>query len=177
MVAVGLVWLLSGVAGYAEESTDPPTGKVIAGWIERLTLPATGRQVKAKLDTGANTSSIHAENIEQFEKDGETWVRFDLHGHRRDKEEDAPDPVQVERERARRVKIKDHDDPADRRPVVELEVCFDGRLRLAQFSLADRSNFLYPVLLGRRFLEGVAVVDPALKYATDPSCPEESESP
>lgn len=148
-------------------SVEEAKAKVIAGWLETITLPATGWVIKAKLDTGAKTSSIHATNIEEFKRDGKRWVRFDVHDSTK-----KESPVTLERRQIRRVRIKDHDDPATRRSVVELEICLDGRLHKAQFTLADRGNFHYPVLLGRRFLDGVAVVDPAEKYLTSPSCPE-----
>ena len=48
----------------------------VFGWVENATLEPMGARVKAKLDTGALTSSLHALNVERFEKDGEEWVRF-----------------------------------------------------------------------------------------------------
>lgn len=139
--------------------------KTIAGWLELIEIPAAGKVFKAKLDTGANTSSIHATKIEELKRDGKTWVRFRLPAGEKDDE-----PVTLERRRVRVVRIKDHDDPASRRPVVKLEICLDGERHEAEFTLADRSNFLYPVLLGRRFLAGIAVVDPAEKYLTSSKC-------
>jgi len=68
------------------------------------------------------------------------------------------------------VRIKDHDDASDRRAVVELELCIDGRTERTQFTLADRSRFLYPVLLGRRFLGGRFVVDPGQTFLTSSTC-------
>ena len=57
-------------------STDP--GKVIAGWVEKISLVEPALVIKAKLDTGAKTSSIHAVNVEPFMRDGDRWVKFDL---------------------------------------------------------------------------------------------------
>jgi hypothetical protein len=165
--------LLAGpCAAYADKPKSTPRARVsavvFAGWLERIVVKEQGKVVKAKLDTGAKTSSIHATHIEEFERDGEPWVRFDLG--------DDPDgdgkPVTVEKPVVRRTRIKDHHSPSTRRQTVELEVCMAGVRHRVQFTLADRSNFLYPILLGRRFLAGVAVVDPAKKYLTQPECSE-----
>lgn len=151
-------------------ANDTEPGKVIAGWVERIVvLEGGGIRTKAKLDTGAKTSSIHAEGVQTFEKDGDDWVRFTL------VIEDLDDEVQrvkLAKPLYRNVRIKDHHDDSRRRPVVELDICFDGRRHEVQFSLADRDDFLYPVLLGRRFLNEVAVVDPDEVYLTQGICEE-----
>ena len=143
-------------------------GKVISGWVERVSVHEGGViATKAKLDTGAKTSSIHAEEIERFEKDGESWVRFTL------VLEDLDDEVQrvkLEKPVKRNIRVKDHQDDSRRRPIVELPVCFDGRLHQVHFSLADRSEFIYPVLFGRRFLNDVAVVDAGETFLTAGAC-------
>lgn len=172
--AIGGVLLLLGLAtapplplAWADDAPRRPSKRIV-GWVERVTMLPSRVPVYAKLDTGAKTSSIHAEEIERFEKDGDEWVRFTL------VLEDPDDVVhreRLERPLFRDVRIKDHDDHADRRPVVELEFCLDGRSARAQFSLADRSSFLYPVLLGRRFLKGRFVIDPAETFEASKDCP------
>lgn len=150
--------------GYA--SSDNP-GKVIAGWVEKVSLIGQPYMLKAKLDSGAETSSIHAEDVELFKHEGKRWVRFTL------LLEDADSKavtLAMEKKRARRVKIKQHNGGHDSRPVVELDICFDGRPYAVEFTLADRSEFIYPVLLGRRFLEGIAVVDPEATFLTQARC-------
>lgn len=152
----------------AASETRPDESKRIVGWVERITLSPLGFPVKAKLDTGARTSSIHAEEVERFERDGEKWVRFTI------VVEDPDDVVhreRLERPLYRNVRIKDHDDASDRRAVVELDFCIDGRSERAQFTLADRSRFLYPVLLGRRFLGDRFVVDPGRTFQASSACP------
>lgn len=153
---------------YASSKTP---GKVIAGWVEKITLPHAPTNklapIKAKLDTGAETSSIHAENIKTFKSGGKTWVEFilvlkDSNGkiHR----------IAMKKVNQRRVKIKNRDGSYDRRPIVELDICFDGRIHSTSFSLADRSKFIYPILLGRKFLEGIAVVDAQTTFLTHAYC-------
>ena len=150
-------------AGKKDKDIDA-AGKVIAGWIEKVTVPSIRDEpIKAKLDSGANTSSIHATKIDQFERDGDDWVRFTFV----DKDDTQ---TELERPMVRGVKIKDLDGGADRRPVVELDMCFDGRMHKTQFTLSDRSGFNYRILLGRRFLKGVAVIDPDETYLTKDHC-------
>ena len=148
-------------------SQDP--GKVIAGWIEKIGLAEQPLILKAKLDTGAKTSSIHAINVEQFKKNDERWVRFDL---LLKDENDKKHTIHMETPKARRVRIKNTDGDHDRRAVVELEICFDGRKHVTEFTLANRAEYIYDVLLGREFLQGIAVVDPENTFLTQASCPE-----
>lgn len=159
---LGLVALLAAAGARAD------TGKVIAGWLEKVHFAAADRhEVKAKLDSGAKTSSVNARNVEGFERDGRPWVRFELVLPDAD---DRTRVVAMERPVTRYVRIKEHDGNHDRRAVVELEFCFVGRWHKAQFSLVDRSEFNYPVLLGRRFLAGIAVIDPGETFLADPRC-------
>ena len=156
--------IVAGLVSTSDALADSRTpGKVIAGWVEKVTVKPWDVVVSAKLDTGALTSSIHAEAIERFTRDDEKWVRFTLV---LEDEDDEVHRIETEQPLARNVRIKDHDDPSARRAVVELELCFDGRRHRTQFSLADRGDFIYPVLLGRRFMEDVAVVDPEATFLT-----------
>lgn len=158
-------------AGYASSKTP---AKVIAGWVEKISFPEKNVVVKAKLDTGAATSSIHATNIEFFKKNKKRWVRFELvfKGVR----DEAVTTIKMERPNIRRVKIKNHDGVYDLRGVVRLDFCFDGRLHEAEFTLTDRSEYIYPILLGREFLEEVAIVDPSQLFRTLKSCPRQENT-
>lgn len=144
------------------------TGKVIAGWLENVYVTAAAdRQIVAKLDSGARTSSIYARNIESFTRNDEPWVRFELVlGGKKE----GAHLVPLERPVVRYVRIKEHDGNHNRRPIVDLEFCFSGRLHRTEFSLVDRSQFNYSVLLGRRFLAGIAVIDPDASFLTKPDC-------
>jgi len=155
-------------APLSQGSSEDP-GKVIAGWIEKVSLEEQPLILKAKLDTGAKTSSIHAINVEPFKKKDKRWVRFDL---RLKDANDKRHTIHMEAPRARRVRIKNTDGDHDRRDVVELEICFDGRKYVTEFTLADRSEYIYDVLLGREFLQGIAVVDPENTFLTQAGCPE-----
>ncbi len=149
----------------APRADDPQT----LGWVEAIRLQPWDLVMKAKLDTGAKTAAIHATNIERFERDGQQWVRFKLAvDHRNDQGE----PLVVERPLARDVTIKLRGSGKNaERPTVHLQFCLGGRRYDALFSLVNRKKFNYPVLLGRRFLAGVAAVDPARRFTADPRCP------
>jgi len=157
------------LSSYSFASSDTP-GKVIAGWVEKISIKNQSYALKAKLDSGAKTSSVHAENIELFKRDGQRWVRFQLLLEGAEGAEGEIETLTLEKSRVRRVKIKEHDGDHDSRPVVELDICFDGRPYAVEFTLTDRSAFIYPVLLGRRFLAGVAVVDPEVTFLTQAQC-------
>lgn len=156
--------LLPGVAAAAD--------KTIYGLNEYVSLDIDV-EVAAKLDTGAQTASLSARDIERFKRDGERWVRFylaidDAHAH------------PIERPLARISKIKrragdvDSDDEKTytARPVVELDVCMGGVRREIEVNLTDRSAFQYPLLIGSDALKRFdALVDPSLKYAAGkPAC-------
>jgi hypothetical protein len=123
------------------------------GWLESVFLRPWNIRVTAKLDTGAKTSSLHADQIEHFKKNNEEWVRFTLSEEGNDK------PLTVERPLIRTVYIKERKANASKRDVVKLVLCKNGREHETEFTLVDRSNFNYPLLLGRSFLKGVALVD------------------
>lgn len=128
---------------------------IIAGWLETVVLSPWQIQLKAKLDTGAKTSSIHAENQQRFERDGKPWVRFNLPkgGKKNAKIEIIETPL------TREVLIKRHKLPPAVRPVVQLGFCINAHYYETEFTLANRGNFNYPVLLGRRFLKNHILVD------------------
>lgn len=141
--------------------------KVIAGWVENVTIEQQAFKVKAKLDTGADTSSIHALNIESFKKDGEHWLKFDLP---LTDNRDNLHELSFEKPRSRKAHIKNHNGKHDKRNVVELEVCFNGELYVTEFTLADRSQYIYNILLGRKFLQKVALIDPNDTFLTLGEC-------
>lgn len=142
----------------------------ILGWVERVTLEPWSFTVKAKLDSGAKTSSLHAENIQLFERDDKQWVRFVLEVE--DEDADKMRRLEVERPLLRHIRIKRHGVKNQRRAVVTMTVCINGRLHDGEFSLTDRDKFNYPVLLGRSFLKDFAVIDPGATFLSKPTCPE-----
>jgi hypothetical protein len=156
-------------------SQSKPNQKVVMGWLESIYIKPWNRRFTAKLDTGAKTSSLHADKIEHFSKNGEDWVRFTLE----DIEDRKQPPIQVEKALVRTAIIKSHGANASKRDVVMMTICKNGKDYQAEFNLADRGNFNYPVLLGRSFLKGVALVDAEetfLYKAEDDACAAKSSA-
>jgi hypothetical protein len=139
-------------------ASSPVQEKLIMGWLESVFLKPWNARATAKLDTGAKTSSLNAEQITHFTRDGREWVRFRVSGI-----EDSQ-PLSIERPLIRMAYIKERRAQASRRDVITLTLCKNGKDYETEFTLVDRSNFNYPVLLGRSFLEGVALVDPGATF-------------
>jgi hypothetical protein len=137
--------------------------KAIVGWLEKVHISPENLPVRAKLDTGAKTSSITALNMVEFYRSEELWVRFDVINKKRKR-------ITLEKKVKRVAQIKRHGAHSQRRYVVQLLICLGSLLKEAEFTLVDRSEFNYPVLLGRNFLSGVFVVDPSAKFTAKSQC-------
>jgi hypothetical protein len=141
---------------------------MILGWLETTELLGSDMRIKTKLDPGAKTSSMQATNIEQLERDGQPWVRFDFTDEDVDTDEERT--LRLEGPLVREVVIKRHGAPNVTRPVVAMEICLYHQIYRAEFSLTDRDKFNYAILLGRSFLAGVALVDSAETFLSRPDC-------
>src|SRR5690554_7836235 len=98
-------------------------------------LPAIGHHYQARIDSGATTSSIHADNILRFERDGKKWVRFEI------REDDDSEPIEVETPLTRTVLIRQASaEEPERRSVVTLTVNLGGLQQDSEFTLTDRSK-------------------------------------
>jgi hypothetical protein len=144
------------------------------GRYERIGLPELNTSLKAKMDTGAQTASLSARDIELFKRDGEAWVRFRLAA------KDADDKLH-EHVLARISKIKNRADEGEddssaaevsKRPVIDLQLCLGDQLRTVEVNLTDRSSFNYPLLIGAKALRELeAAIDPAKSFtAGKPKC-------
>ncbi len=140
----------------------------IYGLFEEMVLPQIREKpIKAKLDTGAQTTSLGAKDISVFEKHDRKWVRFTP-------QIKGVGPVELPLARYMRVKlrpVKGLKKKNIRRPVVVMQICFDGELRSTEVNLVDRSRFRYPLLIGSSTLiEFSAAVDPGAQYTSTPDC-------
>ncbi len=144
----------------ASASADAP---LMVGWVERVRVTPGDLLLEAKLDTGATTSSLGAERIDTFRRDGHRWVSFEVEG---------PDAarVRIERPLLRTVRIKDRGVRSRERPVVTLGLCVGPIFRETEVNLVDRTEFDYPMLVGRSFLMHGLAVDPARRFTVEPAC-------
>lgn len=142
---------------------DPQGGKTVLGRSEWVGLPTVGTFLEARIDTGAKTSSLSARDITPFERDGEDWVRFKLGLNDTDEAVKAVRDSWIEAPVMRRVKIIQANGEASR-PVIRQLMTLGPIRQHVEFTLNDRTHLDYPVLLGRRFLLDIAVVDVARQH-------------
>jgi hypothetical protein len=133
------------------------------GWKEYLDLPALGVfRMKAKMDTGARTSTLHVDSLRVLEilPDGSERVEIDLHPDRR-----RPDwRVRTEARVVRRMRVVDSGGHPEVRPVIATELVLGPVRKTILVTLTDRSGMLFRMILGRKALEGDFRVDVAAKY-------------
>ncbi|MES2996524.1 MAG: RimK/LysX family protein [Verrucomicrobiota bacterium] len=136
----------------------------VYGWKELVALNGVKEKLKAKLDTGARTCSIHAEDVELFERDGSKWVRFVVTDPTiREK----PMRTRVEAPFVRIAKIKEPGGVPVEREVVKLSFRIGDRKLRGEFTLNNRKNMLAPVLIGRNMIKVLGWVDPSRTYIAD----------
>ncbi|MDX1680703.1 MAG: ATP-dependent zinc protease [Akkermansiaceae bacterium] len=136
----------------------------IYGWREDVTIKGAPKPVLAKLDTGAKTSSIHAEKKEMFERDGEKWMRFVFTDPTA---KDEGFKVRIEAPLVRVARIKDPGGESEAREVVMLDMKIGERSMRAEFTLKNRKNMLAPILIGRTLLKELGAVDPGRTHLAD----------
>lgn len=133
------------------------------GWREWVLLPdLDGALVKAKVDTGARTSTLHAYGIEEVDRDGERWVRFRFHPRQRDAETEAIGLARLVDLRT----ITPSNGRSELRHVIETDAVIDGERYTIELTLTRRDTMGFRMLLGRRALRGRFVVDPRRSYRT-----------
>lgn len=154
--------------------TSAETVENVFGVSENVLLRDLDLTIPAKLDTGAVTASLSAQNIEMFRRGDEEWVRFEL------AVDGELEGKRLEKRVVRTVNIRrraedigdDSEEEYSTRPVVEMELCLGEHSRTIEVNLTDRSAFNYPLLIGTTAMKTFdAVIDPALSYeAGAPSC-------
>ncbi len=133
----------------------------VLGWREWVALPELGLPaLKAKVDTGARTSALHAFRLETFQSGGRRRVRFWLHPIRR-----KPGiEVCCEADLVERRVVSDSGGHRERRCVIRSPVEVAGQRWDIEITLTNRDTMLFPMLLGRKALEGRFLVDPEASY-------------
>ncbi len=141
-------------------SSDPVQ---LYGWQEKVKVGDMVDTMVAKLDTGATTSSLHAENQQIFERDGKKWVKFVV------KDPSKPDSKRFDMEAplTRTVLIKEPGGESVRRNVVRLTFLIGERSIKSEFTLNNRNNMTCPILIGRSTIQVLGWVDPSRTYLAD----------
>jgi ribosomal protein S6--L-glutamate ligase len=141
--------------------TAEPNDKIIIGSEEWFSFPELGiPAIKARIDSGAKTSSIHAFNIQKFVRGGEIWVSFEVHPVQNNRHI----VVRCERRIIDRRAVKSSSGAAETRYVIMVPVKIGNELIDIELTLANRDSMGYRMLLGREAMSGRMLVDPALSF-------------
>jgi hypothetical protein len=148
------------------KSSSPPSpgDRLVVGWREWVGLPDLGIDaIKVKVDTGARTSSLHAERV-RIERDaeGQRWARFIVHPTQRSRVPEVETRALLLDERL----IRSSNGAIERRPVIRTTVIVGSHRWTVEVTLARRDLMGFRMLLGRTAIRGHAVVDPGASYVT-----------
>ena len=135
--------------------------KIVIGRLDKADFPILELQnIEVKIDTGAFTSAIHCHNVEEIERNGKQAIRFYLldptHPEYNNKELILYEPNIK--------KIKSSNGSSEERYAIETEIILFGQIYKTEFTLADRTEMKYPVLLGRKLLSDIFLVDVSKSY-------------
>lgn len=133
--------------------------KFLVGALEKVNLNELGLlNLIARIDTGAQTSSLHATNIQEVKHEGESWVEFDCILDDKNRVH-AKSLIKGER-------FIKSSNGSERRFVIESQIQLGEHAWTIELTLSDRTSMIYPMLLGRQAMAGRLIVDPELDYLT-----------
>ena len=135
----------------------------VIGRIESVKITPGDLVLRAKIDTGADHGSLSAEDLEMFERNAEQWVRFKI----RNREGEFRT---LETRVTKNVKIKREGGRIEKRPEIRMGICLGSLYMLVTINLTDRSDYAYPMLIGRDVITGHFIVDPSRGFTAKPSC-------
>ncbi|MDE3000817.1 MAG: RimK/LysX family protein [Gemmatimonadota bacterium] len=139
-------------------------GQLICGWREWASLPSLGiASIKAKLDTGARTSVLHAWDIETYADRGRQWVRFRVFPAQRSKKRF----VCCESLIADRRWVTNSGGSRERRFVISTDLTLGADSWPIELTLTNRDEMGFRMLIGREAMQGRLIVDPDVSYTID----------
>tara|TARA_R100001132_G_C3275241_1_gene97985 strand:+ start:2154 stop:2678 length:525 start_codon:yes stop_codon:yes gene_type:complete len=137
------------------------TGLPVIGWREWISLPDLGiESIKAKVDTGARSSSLHAYDLHQFERDNEKWIRFKVHPVQRKTREVVVAEARIFEFRS----VRSSSGKASLRPVIVTNIKLLGVSWPVELTLANRDEMGFRMLLGREAFRRRFLVDAGKSY-------------
>ncbi|AGH45695.1 aspartyl protease [Paraglaciecola psychrophila 170] len=135
--------------------------KNLVGALELCDLPQLKLNgLETRVDTGAATSSLHVDNIVEFKKVKEKWVKFDIHPDTHDVSQVVQREAKVKSVR----RVKSSNATHQRRMVIETDILIAGMQWCIELTLTDRSEMKYLMLLGREAMSGRLIVDPEHEF-------------
>ncbi|HEX8971041.1 MAG TPA: RimK/LysX family protein [Oryzihumus sp.] len=141
--------------------SEPNHSSSTTGWREWVSLPGLDVPwIKAKLDTGARTSTLHAFDLRELDRGGEVWVRFSIHPWQRSDEDAVTVDCAVHDRRA----VRSSSGHAEERIVVLMDLELVGRKVTAEVTLSRRDEMGFRMLVGREALRQGFVVDSGRSY-------------
>ncbi|MBF0357778.1 MAG: ATP-dependent zinc protease [Magnetococcales bacterium] len=153
-------WFMPFLA-YSHEEKLP-----VVGYIEKVKIFLLPDNIvlKAKIDTGAKTSSLDVDSLAFFSKQSKDWVRFSV-------TDDDGEQIQLSLPVERITRIRRAGTKSDKRPVVKISLCLGDYYKEGEVNLSEREGMNYPMLIGRRFLSKSFLVDSSQKFLQkNPKC-------
>lgn len=135
--------------------------KQIVGSVEVCALPDIGiDSIEARIDTGAKISSLHADNLEEFMRENEQWLRYEIHPN----VHNVDDVVKCESKIIRKPQVKSSNGQSERRYLVKTTLILGKQQWEIDLTLTDRALMKYPMLLGREGMGDKVLVDPSVSF-------------
>ena len=135
--------------------------RIVLGWREWVHLPDLGLPwIKAKVDTGAKTSCLHAFSLDTFVKDGDNWVRFGIHPHQNETDTEIYCEAKIIEQRI----VSDSGGHKENRIVISSDIVLGEKRWPIEITLTNRDTMQFRMLLGRTAMQNLVTVKPDKSY-------------